>query len=87
MGLGKIFASLGLRIQNTKEYLNAYLKNDEGFCTDGVAMFVAKVSVMTDQRRKQEDFPSQSRVKQLKACWIERVNTLRGLLSQLNDLS
>jgi hypothetical protein len=85
--LAKIFSSLGLIIQNTKEYLNADLKNDEGFLTDGVAMFVAKVSAMTKQRRKQEDFPSQSRMKQLKACWIERINTLRGLLSQLNELS
>jgi hypothetical protein len=85
--LEKSFSSLGLRIQNTKEYLNADLKNDEGFCTDGVAMFIAKVSAMMDQRRKHEYFPSQSHVKQLKACWIERVNTLRGLLSQLNDVS
>jgi hypothetical protein len=34
--LAKSFSSLGVRIQNTKEYLNAYLKNDEGFFTDGV---------------------------------------------------
>jgi hypothetical protein len=82
----KIF-SLGLRIQNTKEYLNAYLKNDEGFFTDGVAMFIEKVSAMTDHRRKHEDFPSQNRMKQLKACWIERINTLKGLLNQLKELS
>jgi hypothetical protein len=85
--LEKIFSSLGLRIQNTKEYLNADLKNDEGFLTNGVSMFTAKVSTMTEQRRKQEYFPSQSCMKQLKVCWIERINTLRGLLSQLNELS
>jgi hypothetical protein len=58
MGLGKTISTLGLIIQNTKEYLNAYFKNDEGFFTDGVAMFVEKVSAMTDHRRKHEYFSS-----------------------------
>jgi hypothetical protein len=61
--LEKIFSALGLRIQTTKEYLNADLKNDEGFFINGVAMFVAKFSAMTDHRRKHEDFPSQRRIK------------------------
>jgi hypothetical protein len=85
--LAKSFSSLGVRIQNTKEYLNADIENDEGFLKDGVSMFTAKVLAMTEQRRKQEDFPSQSRIKQLKACWIQRINILRGLLSELNDLT
>jgi hypothetical protein len=50
----KIFASLGLRIQNTREYLNTDLKNDEGFYTDGVVMFSMKVSTMTEQLRKKK---------------------------------
>jgi len=45
--LVKSFSSLKIIIQNTKEYLNADLKNDEGFITNGVAMFAAKVSAMT----------------------------------------
>jgi hypothetical protein len=49
--LAKIFSSLVIRIQNDKEYLNADLKNDEGFLTDGVAMFIAKISAMTEQMR------------------------------------
>jgi hypothetical protein len=56
--LAKNNSTLGLRIQNTKEYLNADLKNDEGFFTDGISIFVAKVSTMMDHRRKHEDFPS-----------------------------
>jgi hypothetical protein len=60
--LAKIFSTLRLRIKNTKEYFNAYLKNDEGFFTDGVSIFVAKVSTMTYHRRKQEYFPSQSHI-------------------------
>jgi hypothetical protein len=37
--------------------------------------------------RKKEDLPSPSHIKQLKACWIERINVLKGLLTQLIDLS
>ena len=44
----KIFSTLGLRVQNTKEYLGADLKNDEGFYVDEVEMFVAKVLTMID---------------------------------------
>jgi vacuolar-type H+-ATPase subunit C/Vma6 len=43
-----IFSSLGLRIQNTKEYLNSDLKNDEGFSTNEVVMFTTRVSAMTE---------------------------------------
>jgi hypothetical protein len=48
----KSFTSLGLRIQNTKEYLNSDLKNDEGFYTDGVVMFTTRVAAMTEQDEK-----------------------------------
>jgi hypothetical protein len=83
----KSFSSLGLRIQNIREYLNSDLKNDEGFYTDGVVMFAMKVSAMTEQLRKKENLPSLSRIKQLKSCWIERINVLKGLSTQLTDLS
>jgi hypothetical protein len=84
--LAKIFSSIGLKIQNTREYLNTNLKNDEGFYTDGVVMFVVKVS-KDGEMRKKEYLPSPSHIKQLKACWIERINVLKGLLTQLIDLS
>jgi hypothetical protein len=50
--LAKRFASIGLGIQNAGEYLNTYLKNDEGFYTYGVVMFAIKVSKMMKQMRK-----------------------------------
>jgi hypothetical protein len=81
MGLGIFFYVLRIIIQNTKEYLNVDLKNDEILFIDGVAMFVEKVSTMMNHRRKQEYFPSHSYIKQLKACWMERINTLKGLLN------
>jgi hypothetical protein len=43
----KSFSSLGLRIKNTKEYLNSYLKNDEGFYSNRVVMFTTKFLAMT----------------------------------------
>jgi hypothetical protein len=64
------FVSLGSRIQNTREYLKDDIENDEGFIKDGLATFIMKVSTMNEYERKQEDLPSQARIKQLKACWI-----------------
>jgi hypothetical protein len=42
---------------------------------------------MTEKLRKQENITSLSRIKQLKSCWIERINILKGLSTQLSDLS
>ena len=50
--MAKGFSSLGFRIQNTKEYLNSDLKNDEGFYIDGVVMFTIKFLTMTEKTRK-----------------------------------
>jgi hypothetical protein len=63
------------------------LKNDEGFYTGGVVMIVMKVSSMTEKTRKQENLPSLSSIKQLKSCWMEIINVLKGLITQLIDLS
>jgi hypothetical protein len=41
------FVSLGSRIQNNREYLNADIENDEGYFKDGLATFIIKVSTMT----------------------------------------
>jgi hypothetical protein len=83
--LEKLFASIGLRIHNTKEYLNTNLKNEEGFYIDGVVIFIVKVSKIIEKMRKQEDLPSPSCIKKLKVGWIEIINVLKGLLTQLTD--
>jgi hypothetical protein len=83
----KGFASLVVRIHNTKEYLNSDLKNYEGFYTDGVDMFAMRILTIIEQTRKQENLPSPSHIKQLKSCWMERINVLKGLITQLTDLS
>jgi hypothetical protein len=56
MGFSKKISSLGLKIQNTKEYLNANITNDEGFLKDGVSIFAAKVLAMKKQIRKKIRF-------------------------------
>jgi hypothetical protein len=63
------------------------LKNDEGFYTDGVVMFTTRVLTMTEKTRKKENIPSLSHIKQLKSCWMEQINVLKGLITQLTDLS
>jgi hypothetical protein len=85
--MAKGFSSLGLRIQNIMEYMNSDLKNDEGFYTDGFVMFSMKVLTMTEQTRKQENISSPSHIKQLQSCWMERINVLKGMMTQLVDLS
>jgi hypothetical protein len=85
--LASSFVSLGSKIQNTREYLKADIENDEGFFKDGLATFIMKVSTMTEYERKQEDLPSQAHIKKLKACWIQRINVLRELSNELNDLT
>jgi phage pi2 protein 07 len=85
--LAKRSPSLSVGIQNTKEYLNIDIENDEGFFKDGVSMFTTKVLAMTEERRKQEGFPSQSHIKKLKSCWIQRINIIKVILSELNDLT
>jgi len=84
--MAKSFVALGLRIQNTKEYLNSDLKNDEGFYTDGVVMFTTRVVEMTEKMRKKENLPSLSCIKKLKSCSIEQINVLKCLIAQFTDL-
>ena len=86
MGYGKGFLLSWLIIQNTQKYLNSNLKNDEGFYTNGVVMFTTRVVAMTCKMTKLKNLPL-SHIKQLKSCWIERINVLKGLISQLIDLS
>jgi hypothetical protein len=85
--LASSFVSLGSKIQNFREYLQADLRNDKGFYKDAFITFSLKVSGMTKLKRKEEDFPSPTRMKQLKACWMKIINTLKELLDDLDVLS
>jgi hypothetical protein len=61
------------------EYLQDDLKNEEGFCIDVVLPFGSKVSNMTELRRREEDIPCPSRIKQLNACWNEKIKKLNNI--------
>jgi hypothetical protein len=62
------------------EYLKDDLKNEEVFYLDVVVHFGVKVSNMTELRRREEDLPSSSRIKQLNACWKEKIKILNNIV-------
>jgi hypothetical protein len=72
----KSIASLGTRAHALHEHLQADLKNEECFYLETVLPFGIHVTNMTDMRRRQEDLPSPNRIKQLNACWKEKVKNL-----------
>jgi GTPase SAR1 family protein len=67
--------------------LKVDIEKDEGFFKDGMATFIMKVSTMTGYKIKQEELPSQYHIKQLKSCWIQRINVLMELSIELDDLT
>jgi hypothetical protein len=59
----KNIVSFGSRVHAFHEYLQADLKNEEGFYLDVVLPFGNKVSNMMELRRREEDLPSPSQIK------------------------
>jgi hypothetical protein len=41
---------------------------------------------MTELKRREEDFPSPSRMKQLKACWIKKISNLKDIMDNCNEI-
>jgi hypothetical protein len=62
------------------EYLQANLKNEEGFYLDAIVPFGIKVSNMLELKRREEDLPSPSWIKQLNTCWKEKINNLNNIV-------
>jgi hypothetical protein len=56
--------------------LQADFKNEERFYLKTVIHFGNHVTNMSDLRRRQEDIPSPNQIKQLQACWKEKVKNL-----------
>jgi hypothetical protein len=56
--MSKSMVSIGTREHAFHEYLQADLKNEEGFYLDTVLPFGFKVTNMTYFRRREEDIPS-----------------------------
>jgi hypothetical protein len=76
----KNIVSFGSRAHAFHEYLQVDLKKEEGFYLDVVLSFRNKVSNMTKLRRREEDLPSPSRIKQLNACWKEKIKKLNSIV-------
>jgi hypothetical protein len=60
-------------IYSLTDYLQQDLENDEYFYKNDLSTFTTWVSDMNDFKRKQQDFPSKNRMKQIKVCWITRI--------------
>jgi hypothetical protein len=59
--MSKSMASFGTRAHAFHEYLQADLKNEEGFYLDAVVPFIFKVTNMTELRRREDDIHLQTR--------------------------
>jgi hypothetical protein len=60
--MSKNMVSFAKRAHVFHEYLQADLKNEQGFYLDAVLPFGVEVTSMTESRRRQEDLPSLDRI-------------------------
>jgi hypothetical protein len=68
--------SFRTRAHALHKHLQVDLKNEEGIYLGTMIHFGNHVINISDLRRRQEDLPSPNWIKQLKACWKEKVNNL-----------
>jgi hypothetical protein len=78
--ISKSMVSFGTRAHDFHEYLQVDLKNEQGFYLDAVVPFGVKVNNMSELRRREEDIPSLNQIKQLNACWKEKVKNSNGIV-------
>jgi hypothetical protein len=78
--ISKRMIYFGSRVHAFLEYLHVDLKNEEGFYLDVVVPFGIKVTNMSKLKIRDEDLPSTSRIKQLNACWIEKIKNLNNIV-------
>jgi hypothetical protein len=63
------------------------LENDEGFYKEAECMFVAKVSSLSEQHRRDQKIPSNTLMKQINACWLKIIKFLREFLSECDVIN
>jgi hypothetical protein len=66
-----------MRANDFHKHLQTNLKNEERFYLQTMIPFSNHVINISDLKRRQEDLPSPNRIKQLKACWKEKVKNLQ----------
>jgi len=72
----KNISSFRTRAHALHEHLQVDLKNEERFYLETIIPFGNHVINISYLRRRQEDLPSPNWIKQLKACWKEKVKNL-----------
>jgi hypothetical protein len=70
-----------------RQYLQAYLEKNEEFYKGTISTFSTKVSGLSEFQRKEEDFTSTIYLKQLKACWLKRIKSLKEMLAECDVIS
>jgi hypothetical protein len=50
-----------------------------------VVPFGIKVTHMSELKRREEDLPSLGRIKQLNACWKDKINNLKNIVQACNQ--
>ena len=83
--VSKNIVSFCSREHGFHEYLQVDLNNEEGFYADVVFPFGIKVSNMTELKRREDDLPSPSRIKQLNACWKENIKNLNNIVQACSE--
>jgi len=78
--------SFGSQVNDYNEFLQVDYKHEEGFYKDVVIAFVIKFSNMTELKRREEEFPSMSRMKQLKACFMKKISNLKDIMENCNEI-
>jgi hypothetical protein len=78
--MSKSMVYFGTRAHAFHEYMQADIKNEQGFYLDVVVPFGVKFTGMMEFKRRQEHIPSPNRIDQLNACWKEKVKNLNGIV-------
>jgi hypothetical protein len=74
-------------LKTFRQYLPTDLENDEEFYKGAICTFIVKVSIDSELQRKEEELPSPVRIKQLKACWIKIIKSLKEMLVDCDIVS
>jgi hypothetical protein len=60
------------------------MENNEGFYKDAVGIFSAKVSSLSDIHKIEQNLPCNIWMKQINACWLERIKSLSEMINELD---
>jgi hypothetical protein len=62
------------------------MENDECCYKDIVGTFLAIISILNGIHKREHNLPSNTRMKQISACWLKIIKNLREMISELDAL-